>query len=105
MSDNRYTGQLFIREASSSREHTIGKRLVIVAGVIEVDESFPLEGETQYVTIGRETSTAAGDEVVELTLFKRLALTLEDWEKVHPYFKHLKGQSIDGLLLSPIWRT
>lgn len=109
MSDNVvYTGQLFIREASSSYQRPAGRRLVIVAGVIEVDESFPLEGEAQYVTLGRPTlleTSNSYEDAVQLTLFRRFAKTLDDWSNKDPYYKHLKGLSIDGSLLSPIWRT
>ena len=74
----------------------------------EVDESFPLEGETQYVTLGRPTlleTSNSYEDAVQLTLFRRFAKTLDDWSNKDPYYKHLKGLSIDGSLLSPIWRT
>lgn len=101
-----YTGQLFIREGSSSHQRPPGKRLIMVAGVIEVDETFPLDVETQYVVLGQPVfHETTGDEIVELNLFKRAAISLDDWEKQNEYYRHLKGLSIDGLLLSPIWRV
>jgi len=80
------TGQVIIRNTIKKD----GKQLVIIAGIIAVDDSFPLEGEHQYTLVGRNTIDG-----IQLTIVKSFSKDLTD---------EMRGNSIDGILTSPVWR-
>jgi hypothetical protein len=72
-------GQVFVRETGVEKN---GKKLYIVAGIVGLDENdMLLSGETQYT-------------ITKMNLQDPVDRTLEG-----------KGQMIDGLLRSLIWRV
>ncbi len=85
------TGQLFIREAGPHA--TTGKRLLMVCGLVAVDEddSINIKGEHQYAValtgfsgiVSLGFATATGTDISELS----------------------KGQGLGDLLTVPIWRV
>lgn len=88
------TGQIFVRETSMPYNINLkNKRLVIVAGIIAVDDIFPLEGECQYVIVG-ETQDIVETKFVNLNIIESTKIKVKE-----------KGLTIDGMLLSPIWRV
>lgn len=93
------TGQVFFRETGINSENThiksfpVGKRLMMFAGIVAVDNEFPLQGEHKYDLVGYAEKSLSS-EFVSLNILKITGQNLPD-----------KGLSINEILLSPIWRV
>lgn len=82
------TGQLFFRHTNEPAPTNDGRQLVIVVGIIAVDENFIEQSEHQYVV-------ASGDNGLTL---KVLPQTEKDLTQV------ARGHTAGGLLTERVWR-
>lgn len=86
------TGQLIFREAGEAPTKD-GRRLYMVVGLIAVDPKiFPFKGEHQYILKGEAVVAGGYTLSVDPSTEKDLTQTL-------------RGLSIGGALLQPIWRV
>ena len=88
------TGQLFMRDMGPNEHSSVadrkGKRIVMVCGILSVDESL-LKTETQYTVVGNEHGGV-------LSLNLPMGYTVEHGER-------FLGNTPGGILTSPIWRV
>ena len=86
------TGQLFMRDMGPD-EHSAnpkGKRIVMVCGILSVDES-QFKSETQYTVVGQ-----AFEGLLNLTL---------PLDSGIDHGKEFIGNTPSGILCAPIWRV
>jgi hypothetical protein len=87
------TGTILFREAAHPLQRLPkGKKLMTVVGVVLVDESFPLEGETQARIAGFVSQQ--GD--VEIATHSSMSVKLDS---------RYSAWSFDHLMCEPIWRA
>jgi hypothetical protein len=88
------TGQLFMRDMGPNEHSSTavrkGKRIVMVCGILSVDESL-LKTETQYTVVGNEHAGV-------LSLDLPIDYAIE-------YGDRFLGFTAGGILTSPIWRV
>jgi hypothetical protein len=86
------TGTLLFRDAVVDKKLPQGKKLMLVVGVISVDENFPIEPESQARIIG---CLGAGGEIA-------IAMSPAKCSRIDQKYG---GWTIDDLLREPIWRA
>ncbi len=102
---NCISGQLFFRNAGPrfykdryeldehqkpSAPDGSGRDLVMVVGIIALPQGHPIQGECQYVVIGNNEHDTTRLSVMNNHFIDRTEMA--------------KGQSLGGLITSPIWR-
>ena len=87
------TGQIMFRKSAQVAPDDSGRQLMMVFGVVAVPKDAPIKEHEQY--------TVSGD--LEDNLFQDLQLEVGLNESVKPDCE-MEGNSIAGILKSPIWR-
>lgn len=85
------SGTLFFRDAAGGPKLPSGKKLMLVVGVVAVDESLDLHGESMIPVTGYED-------------FGSVALMLSSTQ-VYTLDKKYGGWDVGRLLTQPIWRV
>lgn len=98
MSQNKISGQLIVRNTSSSQKHVAGpgRKLVMVFGVLAVPEDFPLEGEHQYAVLGKVDELRGVVTHILPDYGRDIAVAFKE---------SVDGWRPDQLLTAPIWKV
>jgi len=89
------TGQIMFRKATDIAPDGSGRKMMMVFGVVAIPEEAPIEEHEQYTVLGE----------LENNLFQDLQLQIGLNDSVKPNEQITIGNSIAGILKSPIWRV
>lgn len=90
--DKKITGTMFVRKTGANPPGDDSNRTVyIIVGLIAIPDDVKIENETQYIAIGSDR-----EGVLDISIMKNYGT-----DRTHEG----RGQSVDGLLRLPIWRT